>query len=421
METQTDLKEAVKMLGGIAPRERSIRGIREIVELGAVVIPAFREAMAGQHGRYGLSTWLNNTMGACQRLREANPETALGFLLRKGVQQIANDFYQAGSREYEKYTVKTTSTTVAEWYAPLYYGTLPTFVEPGTRYPEGKVQGEDSHIRNVVLGKVEAFDRVLFDDDQTAQIAKRAGMLGESMSIAKSVFTIYRFLGTARTYANLTIPASSYTTTNTAGTTITGPFSTTLYTPTAGNRPSTYGPLNVGRLKTALTAIKNAVDPLSNKLISKPDTLLVSNQDFINGDLLLAPGNYPGVLGQSSTTLANNPVLGGTSATAGTSQGALTGFPGSWMSPNPFAGMGIKLVVEPYAPDWMWAVGDSTKGFVSQQRDPMEVVQETPNSGANFDFDALRFKVRERLGIDWVGGGSRFWYLGNDGTVSGDQ
>lgn len=421
METQTDLKEAVKALGGIAPRERKLRGIREMVELGSAVIPAFREAMAGQHGRYGLSEWLDRTIGAVQRLREANPESALGFLLRKGVQSLANDWYQSGSREYEKYTVKASSTTVAEWYAPLYYGTLPTFVDPGTRYPEGPVQGENSHIRNVVLGKVEAFDRVLFDDDQTGQIAQRAKMLGESMSIAKSIFTIYRFLGTARTYANLTIPASSYSTTNTAGTAITTPFSTTLYTGSAGNRPSTFGALNIGRLKNALTSLKNAVDPLSNKIITKPDTLLVSNQDFINGDLLLAPGPYPGVIGQSNVAAANIPVLGGTSATAGTSQGVFAGHPGSWMSKNPFAGMGIKLVVEPYAPDWMWAVGDSTKGFVLQTRDPMEIVQETPNSGANFDFDSLRFKVRERLGIDWVGGMSRAWYLGDDGTVTGDQ
>lgn len=410
-----EFKEAdIKAVGGLSPVERDIPGINIMMDLAVEAIPAFRRCM--ESGR-GVKQWWHSAKRACRSLREANSESALGFLLRKGVQSEALNWYDVSEKNYTKWILTTGSTGVAEWYAPLYHTQLPTPVENGGRFPEAGIQGEDSNIRNIVFGQVIAIDRTLFDDDQTGQIKSYSSKLGSSMSILESVWATSRFIGVARTYANVTVPASTYTTTDTLGTTVTGPFSSTLYGPNNGNRPSTFNALNFGRLANAYVQLLNAVDPLQNKIIVNPNRLIVSSMDALQGQVLLEPGPWPAVIGPSNT--ATQGVLGGTTSAAGATQGALMGFPGGWGSKNPFGGMGIQLVVERYFPDWAWAFGEGAKGIVNQERDPMEVIEEAKNAGSYFEFDSIRYRSRKRFNMDWIGGGSRFWWLGNDGSATG--
>lgn len=415
---KTGLRESeVKSIGGLSADDRMIRGIDEMADLAVPVVGRFRESLS--NGR-GVRDWWHATRRAVRTLREANSETALGFLLRKGVQAVANDWYQITPTVWRDYCLVTGSTTLAEWYAPLYPSVIADRVQRGQRFPESRIIGEDSYLVNQKFGLIVSVERELFDDDQTGQIKQRAQVLGQSMGVTESIWTSSRFLGSQRTYANVTVPASNYSTTDINGTAVSTPFSSTIYGST-GNRPSTYGTLNVGHIKQAYVQLLNAVDPLQNKIIVNPNCLLVSSQDAMNAQILMAPGAYPAVIGQSSAALANNPVLGGTSATAGTSQGALTGFPGGIGSANPFAGLGWKIVVERYATDWLWALGESGKGLVFQERDPLEVIQESPSTGSYFTFDSIQWRSRRRFEVDWIAGGSRFWYLGNDGTVTGNQ
>lgn len=407
MKTRMLEAEKVQAIGGLSKAERMTPGIVELVQLAVPVTKAFREALS----RGGIRHWLYKTIDACQRLREANSEAAMGFLVRKGVQTVANDYYHSQPRKWQEYAETVPSTTVAEWYAPLFGSQLALEVERGDQFKEGQIQGEDLSLVNHKFGRIENFERELFDDDQTGQIKQRSQRLGESIATTESVYAALRFVGSAASYGGLSVAASKYATTNTSGTAISTPWSTSMYG-SVGNRPSSYVALTMDALKVAYVQTKNAKDPLSNKIIVDTNTLLVSTQDIINAELLLYPGGYPAVIGQTGG------VLGGTSTTAGTSQGALTGFPGGINSPNPFGRMGLKLVVEPYFPDWAWALGQN-RGFIFQQRDPMEIVQETPNSGANFNFDSIRFRSRERFEVDWIA--PRFWYLGCDGTTTGQQ
>ena len=165
-------------------------------------------------------------------------------------------------------------------------------------------------------------------------------------------------------------------------------------------------------IKTAYTTMLKALDPLQNIIAVVPNVLVVSARDSINAQILLAPGMYPAVLGAAGDT------LGGVTQA---SEGIKSGFPGAWGSQNPLAGLGLELVTERYLPDWAWLMGEKGKGFIFQERDPLEIVQETPNSGISFAFDTIRFRSRRRFEADYVGGGSRFWYLGNDGTATGEN
>ena len=408
----------VEAIGGLSDEDRQLRGIHEMVDLAVPAMKAFKEAV---NGRGSAKAWLRNTIRACSNLRESQGEAALGFLLRKGVQNIANEYYQQQPQVWRQYADVIASTNLAEWYAPLYGSDIAQPVEAGDEFKEQKTQGEDFSLVNRKFGRMVSFTRELWDDDQTGQIKARAGRLGDGMSTLQAIWMASKFIGAARTYGSITVPAVTYSTTNSAGTTISTPFSTTLYTGSAGNRPSTYTQLNAGNFKIAYTALKNAVDPFNVKIIVNINCLLVSNQDALNADMLLNPGPYPAVPGQSGAVAASLPVVGGTVSAAGANQGVLAGFPGGAFAANPFGRLGIKQVTETYFNDWAWALGQSQRGYVVQERDPMEVAQETPNSGASFNFDVIRFRSRARFEAGWLNGASRFWYCGNNGDVTGQQ
>ena len=377
---------------------------KELCELAREACPEWSKS------DFSAKRWIRACMESSRKLREAMPETALAFLLRKGVQTLANDWYIVVPKEWQDYALTASSDSVAEWYAPLYGSSVAGRVIRGERFPEGKIIGEDSVLVNQKFGLIESFDRELFDDDQTGQIRQRAARLGQSMAVTENAYAALRFIGAAGTYANLIVSASNYTTTTVLGAPVTGPWSKILHD-TFGNRPNPYVALGLNPLKQAWSELLNALDPQRNKIIVNPNTLLHSSMDALHAPLLVSPPAgvpyYPAVIGAA----------GSTASTAG------SGFPGGVFGANPFMGLGIKPVLARFLPNWAWALGERAKGFVWQERNPLEVIQEAPASGAAFEVDAFRFRSRRRFEADWVGGGSRLWWLGNPGggvTVDGD-
>lgn len=383
----------------ITAKERKWHG-KKLTEFAESVCPLW------SRDDFKPSRWMDACMETVRGFREAIPETALSFLLRKGIQTLANDWYISVAREWQDYALQASSDAVAEWYGPLYGSAVAGRIARGDRWPEGRIIGEDSVLVNQKFGLIESFDRDLFDDDMTGQIRQRAQRLGQSMAITENAYAALRFIGLAATYSNLIVPASNYTTIDINGNPVVGPFSATLHG-TYGNRPGTYVALALNPLKQAWSDLLNALDPQLNKIIVNPNTLIHSSMDALHAPLLVSPPAgvpyYPAITGPAGSTAAT----------------AASGFPGGVFGANPFMGLGIKPVLARFLPSWAWGLGERAKGFVFQERDPLEVIQEQPASGAAFEVDAYRFRSRRRFEADWLGGGSRFWWLGNDGSITG--
>jgi hypothetical protein len=375
----------------------------ELINLAGVACPPWSEASFNRG--FSPKAWRRSVRESIRYLREAHAETAYAFLLRKGIQNLANDWYQTVEREWQRYATAAPSNGYAEWYAPLYGSVIATQVGAGERFPEGRIAGENSVVVNHKFGLIEAFDREFFDDDQTGQIRQRAQRLGQSMAQTENAYMAIRFLGVAGSYMNLNVPASTYTTTDVNGNTVTGPFSATLYG-TYGNRLPAYAALSLGGLKQLWAYALVAKDPLGNKIITQPNILLHSAMDSLHAPLLVRPPAgvpyYPAPIGATGTTASS----------------AASGYPGGVFGANPFQGLGIDPVMARYLADWAWALGEK-KGFIVQERDPLEVVQEASNSGQGFESDAIRYRSRRRFEAEWVGGGGRFWNLGNSGEATG--
>jgi len=108
------------------------------------------------------------------KLKEANAETVFGALLRAGINNIANTWYELVETNHEKVGATAVSNKRIELYAPLHRGAVPRRVEQGQSFPETRLAGLDIEIENEKFGAIVGFERELFDDDQTGQITQRA-------------------------------------------------------------------------------------------------------------------------------------------------------------------------------------------------------------------------------------------------------
>lgn len=306
-------------------------------------------------------------------LYEANAETTFGFLLRGAVQEFANDAYNDLPVIYPNFVTEVTSRRRSETYGGLYRPALPKQVDAGEKFQDTSFKGFEREIVNYKFGHIETFERELFDDDQTGQIRSRSANLGEGFRIFEEIYVLSRLFGLARSEEGVEVPASTYNSGN-------------VFTTTIGNRPATFGVLSSTTLEAAHVALRGIKDPLGRKFLVIPTVLIVSPVDEFKAWTLI---NSPWQAWNTTNTLSHmvNPL-----------QGRYT----------PYA--------SPFVPSYAWMIGDPKRGFVYQRRDPMEIVQENPQSGNSFIQEVYAFRARERFEADWIE--PRFCYLGNDGTVT---
>lgn len=325
------------------------------------------------------------TYNESARLREANAESAFGQLLRAGIQTYAINSYNTVPVIYPDLVTEVASRRFQEYYAPLFRPNLPKRVDRGQEFQDNPVLGLDRHLTNQKFGMIESFERELFDDDQTGQIKNRASQMGENFKIMEEIYVIGKLIGTGFTVQGVTVDPDV-----TSTDTVTGIGTGSYNTAPKGNRATTFARLSQANLETADINLMNITDPLGNKFLVSPNTLVVSPIDKFVGAKLLNSTLQPSV--PSATPDA-------------------TGFT---MTVNPLQGL-YKLLVSRFLTSKVWLLGDPKKCLVFQRRDPLEIIQENPASGASFSMEVYRFKSRSRFEVGMID--SRFMYLGDDGTV----
>jgi hypothetical protein len=330
-------------------------------------------------------------------LRESIPSSAFGQLLRAGVQLQANSWYRRTKTTWQGVATESTSDKAQEFHAPLFGMGFPRKQMPGTPFKEIGIKGQDRMLVNAVYGAIVAFDRELFDDDQTGQIAERPRHMGESAALWEDVYFATRFIGAASNAYPEPIDASTWTGVNADAAAINTPWNAAMYsTAIGGNIPAAgYAQFSYERVLEAYQQLRLARDPLNVPMVVVPNTILNSAFDEMTISKFIKSGTAPYVA----------PL--GFGANVGLMKGAF--------SENEFQGM-FKQVSNVFLPLGAWALGEAQKGFMFQRRDPMEIVQEVPNSGQSFESGAFRYRVRTRWEQDWID--PRFWFLGNDGSAN---
>lgn len=309
-------------------------------------------------------------------LHEANAESSFGYLLKAAVQEYANDSYKDLPVVYPQLVTEINSKRRSEVYGGLYRPNLPKPVDAGEKFHDTSFKGFERELVNHKYGHIETFERELFDDDQTGQVRTRASNLGEGFKTFEEIYVLSRLFGAARTEEGIDIAASNWTDNGTPG----------CFTTALGNRPSTYTRLSQDGLEAAHITMRSMKDPLGRKFLVVPRFLLVSPEDEFTAYRIL-----------------NSPLMANT-ATATTAAQV-----------NPLQGR-YTPVSSPFVKAYAWLLGDMPRGFVFQRRDPLEIIQESPNSGDSFRQEVYAFRARERFEADWIE--PRFAYLGNNGDVT---
>jgi hypothetical protein len=321
-----------------------------------------------------------------QRLREANAESAFGQLLRAGIQSYAINSYQTVPVVYPDLVTEVTSRRFQEYYAPLYRPNLPRRTDRGQKFQDNPIVGLDRVLTNVKFGMIESFERELFDDDQTGQTKNRASQMGENFKIMEEIYVMGKIIGAGFTQQGVQVdPDITYSDA------YTGNGNGTYSITPKGNRPTTYARLSQPTLEAADIALMSIVDPLGNKFLVTPNTLLASPTDkFVAAKIL------------NSTLQPSVPT-----ATAGDT--------GYVMTVNPLQGL-YRLLISRFLSARVWILGDPKRCLVFQRRDPLEIIQEHPASGDSFTMESYRFKSRSRFEVGMID--SRFLFMGDDGTES---
>lgn len=297
-----------------------------------------------------------------KKFREAVAETQFPQLLRFGVQNFLFDGYASVPVIYPDLVRVVNSTGAEELYAPLYGVELPRKVSPGQPFGDSRLQGLDAHVKNDKYGRMLAIERELVDDDRTGQIVTRAGQLGERMRYVEEQVVI------------TALEAGQYT--------------TAIGNVTPGNAQYPFGQVSQNLLEGADIAMEGMLDPLGNKMLVMPDTLLVSPADKFTAAKLLQSTLQPSVPGAAGQT-------------ASTASSGVTGWT---MTVNPLQGL-YALKVSRFLPSSNGLDGthghayllDAKKSLVFQDRDGLEVAQEATNAGEAFATDTYRWRVRRRF------------------------
>jgi len=280
-----------------------------------------------------------------RRFREANAESAFQGLERYMVQKWTFGGYEQPRVAYPDIFRALPSKSFQEYYAPLWDGELPELLKNGQPIPDSRLVGLETVIKNEEIGRILSLPRTLFDRDQTGQIQEKVNRFGVRMREFEELL------------AMACVHYISWSNSLTGG---------------SRNRLAAYTTNLTTGIKDGLKFMRKMKDPLGNFYAQVATHVLVGPGLEIDLLTVLNSIFYPAVTDQTAT-------------------GAGPGV----FAKNVLEGR-VQPLVSDKLPDEDAILCVKGAGGVWQDEYPMEISQEAPNSGADFDRNQRRFKNYRR-------------------------
>jgi hypothetical protein len=328
-------------------------------------------------------------------MRETNSASAQAQLLRAGVQTAVNNMYPSVGTTYEDFAHVIQSKRDTELYAPLNAMSFLEETGEGEKYAESNVVGLDLKLRNRKFGEIFPVSMELLDDDQTGQFEQKVSEMTDYSAQLWEIFSYGKLasLAAGSKYGNLTVGASETKPSYEA----TYPWSASLAG--GGANIGTYAAMSQASVQAMFTLLEDQKNLQGLKMAVNPDSIIASSYYRWILATLLNSNYYPSAPGAAGS-------VGGALAT------------------NVLQGI-AKPVLTRFMPDTngvfsaqskRWFVADTSKPFfIVQLREAATVTQENPETGAGFERDVMRWKLRVRGNADFID--PRFIAQGSDGTV----
>lgn len=272
---------------------------------------------------------------------------------------------------YRKIAKIVPSKKSEETYFPLQRSDIPVPIGDNEEAPESGIGGVLTRIKNYRFARIISYSNTLAADDQTGEVREQATSLGEAMAYAEEQWWVV-MLFAAYVVTNLRANGGIIPPMNIAG----------QAPANYGGPTCTAGDVTQANIENLFTAADYVTDVENNFALVQVDAGLFPSSRKITVKKILQSVYNP------STPPAGNGVIGGIF-----SENVLKGeFDAHY---TPFivrARAGLDGSNPP------WALGESGKFGTFQDRDPLSVVMEVPNTGASFTKNATRVKAERRFG-----------------------
>lgn len=319
-------------------------------------------------------------------LREASSPTAFQALMRLGVHELVADAWGQTPVVWDSVISTQPSSTWAEPYANTFGPEMPEEMGYGDEYSDQNMIPLSKIVINVKIGRALKVFKELLDDDQTSQIRTKSSQIGKRMALYNEVAFAAYLSDAAITQGGLKVTPETYT----------DPDTTTGIYVTSGNRqnaPSSDGSPTPGNVDVGLKLLKLIKDTNGNIVMVDPNCIVYEPSNWYPIQQIFTADNYLSTPDGSTGSITANPVMG---------------------TKNPFKGM-----LTPYECRFLkagtWYIGEAKNPMALnwQEREGLQVLQESPDAGESFSRDLYVWKARKRGKMFWMAGGSRFWFRGH--------
>lgn len=329
------------------------------------------------------------------KMREADSSSAFAQFLKAGLQTIVADGFMNTETTYEDWVTVVPSKQAEEPYAPSHGVSFPREVGAQMPYPEVAAAALDLKLKNKKYGGMYTVEKELLEDDQTGQFQRNGALLGEYLKVLVEVLCYGKLASAAgMSYAGFDVPTSetkpSYEENY--------PWSTSLRGGGA-TKPASFGALSQSNIQAGIIALGKQKNLNGLFMGAKAKRIIASPAYQFDLAVLLNSSFYPtgaGAAGAIAGNMAINPIKGLVDVTLSPylfdNAGQITGTSKAW-----------------------YLVDDSKPFFVLQQRTPVGMEQENPQSGESFNRDVYRFKGFTRCNADFID--PRYAWQGSDGSV----
>lgn len=371
----------------------------ETAKLAEAVKKRFGHDIFSEKFEAGQSTfnWVRLREKLQAKFSEADSASSFAQFLRAGIINIATNQYEAVKTTYEDWVTVVPSGRDTELYTPNHGVSFPREVGRQQKYPEVGAAALDIKLRNRKYGSMYAIEWEFLEDDQTGSFQRNSALLGEYLKTLCEVLVYGKLASVANMrYVDFEIPTSE-----------TKPADEANYPWTLAAAPligggvtkATPGGLTQANVQAGIIALNQQKNLLGIKMNVVASRLVIGSQLKFDAHTLLNSAYYPSgaaAAGAVGGAFAVNPLQGILDLTVtrfmAKNDGTFNGDSRAW-----------------------YIVDDTHSWFVLQQREPIAVVQENPQSGASFEQDVYRFKGRSRKNADFID--PRFAWQGNDGSV----
>lgn len=304
----------------------------------------------------------------------------------------------------ERCMYKEMSKTFQEPKAWLYRPDLPDQLDDMEEPTESGFYPRSLVVTNSDFGKAWKISRRAIDDDQVGQFARIPGQIGEQHRNQEEIYFAGFLYGSNVTFNGVSVPVPTYT----------DPDGTLGVYKTTGTRANAITPAAISQtaIQDLITLSKAVQDPGGKTLLIRPNLLWGGTGVSFNAAVLLRSATFPSVISGASTP---------TNTGSFSSINPLDSKYGALRAPLDYAEQAYFNGTNdlPNGTDDsknLWGMMETKKnGIIMQDRQPLEVLMESPNAGGSIRTRSYYYRTFRRFAL--YHGDARFLFRGSDGSV----